>query len=48
MYNVTDKINFPPNLMAAELHFSVLIDCIDTKNNLFIYRVNPSITIQQF
>ena len=43
-----DKSNFTPNLMAAELNFLTLIECIDTNNNLFFYRVDPSITIRQF
>ena len=34
-FNVMDKSNFTPNLMAAELHFLALIECIDTNNNLF-------------
>ena len=47
-FDVMDKSNFTPNLMATELHFLALIDCIDTKNNLFFFRVDPSITIRQF
>ena len=43
-----DKSDFTPNLMAAELHFLALIECIDTKNDLFFYSVDPSITIRQF